>query len=190
MTVHIIFRNFVEIVSGPHHATWRGTSIKTGDRTIKMKLDRNIPQAFSTLEIKVRVTVIYRDQPQTCYMCGDMEHETKRLHQRVVCKKRTTPHSSRTYRQDKTSFLPGGGGNVRLREEGEKGERKKKERKEKEPVMTRTPDGKRKDVSSPEEQPPPERFHFMPQAIAVYKSPKRPKSLWTLTEYGQRITIT
>ena len=71
MAVHVIFRNFGEIVSGPHHATWRGTNIKTGDRTIKMKLDRNIPQAFSTLDSKVRVTVRYCDQPQACHMCGN-----------------------------------------------------------------------------------------------------------------------
>ena len=28
---------------------WSGTAIKIGDRTLKVKLDRDIPQSFSTL---------------------------------------------------------------------------------------------------------------------------------------------
>ena len=75
--VDAIFKNVGEIVSGPHHVMWRGTSIKTGDRTIKIKLERNIPQSFSTMQGKVKVTVRYKDQPQTCFECGLPGHEKR-----------------------------------------------------------------------------------------------------------------
>ena len=58
---------FGQVASGSHHGTWRDTSIKTGDRSLKIKLEREIPQSFFTLEGKVGVTVRYRDQPKTCY---------------------------------------------------------------------------------------------------------------------------
>ena len=75
--IRLIFENFGSVVSGPHHVTWRGTPIKTGDRTLKIKLTRNIPQAFNTLGGKVKVTVRYRDQPKTCFECGVQDHERK-----------------------------------------------------------------------------------------------------------------
>ena len=59
----LIFEYFGSVVSGPHRVTWRGTNIKTGDRTLKIKLERNIPQSFMTMEGKTRVTR-YRDQPK------------------------------------------------------------------------------------------------------------------------------
>ena len=49
----------------------------TGDRTLKVKLDRDIPQSFTTLGGKTRVTVRYRDQPKTCFSCGATNHERK-----------------------------------------------------------------------------------------------------------------
>ena len=63
LTVRCLFENFGEVVSGPHHVVWRGTTIKTGDRTLKVKLVRDIPQSFSTLGGKTKVTVRYRDLP-------------------------------------------------------------------------------------------------------------------------------
>ena len=77
LTVRCIFQNFGEVVSGPHHVTWRGTTIKTGDRTLKVKLTREIPQSFSTLGGKSKVTVRYRDQPKTCFSCGETGHERR-----------------------------------------------------------------------------------------------------------------
>ena len=77
LTVRSIFQNFGEVVSGPHHVTWRGTTIKTGDRTLKVKLTREIPQSFSTLGGKSKVTVRYRDQPKTCFSCGETGHERR-----------------------------------------------------------------------------------------------------------------
>ena len=75
--VSLIFENFGTVVSGPHHVTWRGTTIKTGDRTLKIKLQRNIPQSFMTLEGKTKITTRYRDQPKTCFECGSLDHERK-----------------------------------------------------------------------------------------------------------------
>ena len=75
--VRVIFENFSSVVSGPHHVTWRGTNIKTEDRTIKLKLERNIPRSFMTLEGKTRITTRYRDQPKTCFGCGSLDHERR-----------------------------------------------------------------------------------------------------------------
>ena len=75
--IRLIFENFGNVVSGPYHVTWGRTPIKTGDRTLKIKLTRNIPQAFNTLGGKVKVTVRYRDQPKTCFECGVQDHERK-----------------------------------------------------------------------------------------------------------------
>ena len=69
LTVQRIFENFGSVVSGPHHVMWRGTTIKTGDR--------EIPQSFTTLGGKSKVTVRYRDQPKTCFSCGATGHETR-----------------------------------------------------------------------------------------------------------------
>ena len=77
LTVQHIFESFGLVVSGPHHVMWRGTTIKTGDRTLKVKLDREIPQSFSTLGGKTKVTVRYRDQPKTCFSCGETGHERR-----------------------------------------------------------------------------------------------------------------
>ena len=75
--VSLIFEHFGRVVSGPHHVTWRGTTIKTGDRTLKIKLERNIPQSFMTLEGKTKITTRYRDQPKTCFECGSLDHKRK-----------------------------------------------------------------------------------------------------------------
>ena len=75
LTVQRIFEDFGSVVSGPHHVMWRGTTIKTGDRTLKVKLEREIPQSFTTLGGKSKVTVRYRDQPKTCFSCGATGHE-------------------------------------------------------------------------------------------------------------------
>ena len=77
LTVRSVFENFGEVVSGPHHVMWRGTTVKTGDRTLKVKLIREIPQSFSTLGGKTKVTVRYRDQPKTCFSCGETGHERR-----------------------------------------------------------------------------------------------------------------
>ena len=77
LTVRCVFENFGEVVSGPHHVMWRGTTIKTGNRTLKVKLVREIPQSFTILGGKTKVTVRYRDQPKTCFSCGATGHERR-----------------------------------------------------------------------------------------------------------------
>ena len=59
--VDAIFKNFGAIVAGPFHATWRGTSVKTGDRTIKINLDKDIPQALTVTRHKPVTNVGSRD---------------------------------------------------------------------------------------------------------------------------------
>ena len=171
--VETIFKNFGQVVSGPHHATWRGTNIKTGDRTLKMKLNRNIPQAFTTMDSKVRVTVRYRDQPQTCFLCGDTGHEKKDCTKESYATKVKRPTPIEPTDPDKSFSSPE---EVETsdpdKKKKDKKERKKKERKEKETAKVSIPEGKRKDVSSPEAQPPTVGFHFMPSSIPLYKARK------------------
>ena len=173
LMVETIFKNFGEIVSGPHHATCRGTNIKTGDRTLKMRLDRNIPQAFNTLGNKVRVTVRYRDQPQTCYLCGDMGHERKDCTKETFASKVQRPTPQQPTDPDKSVSSPEEVDTSDSdRKKKEKKDKKKKERKEKETAKVSIPEGKRKDASSPEAQPPTVGFHFMPSSIPLYKARK------------------
>ena len=167
--VDAIFKNFGAIVAGPFHATWRGTSVKTGDRTIKINLDKDIPQAFSTLEGKVRVTVRYRDQPQTCYKCGLTGHEQKDCTRESYAKRLQEPAP-----QPQPQEKPSSSSAPDDMESTDSEETKKKEKKEKKKKgkKEKQPDGKRKDLSSPESQPPPEGRHLMPQAIPAYKARK------------------
>ena len=77
LEIQLIFKNFGDVGSGPHHVTWRGTTIKPRDITLKMKLNRAIPQSFATMGGKVQVTVRYRDQPKICFQCGSHDQERK-----------------------------------------------------------------------------------------------------------------
>ena len=155
--VNMIFRDFGEIVSGPYHATWRGTNVKTGDRTMKIKLDRNIPLVLTTLEEKVRVTVRYKDQPQTCYTSGLIGHGQKDCNRETCAKKVQEPTPQEPTPQEKSAS----------------GRGKKRRRKRKKLIGAGHDEeagGEEERCSSPEEKTLPDGFHFMPQAIPVYKS--------------------
>ena len=106
-------------------------SIKTGDRTLKIKLTRNIPQAFSTMGGKVKVTVGYRDQPKTCFQCGSLDHE-----------KKDCPDEW-TYARTVAETAP-------------VGRRRKQKRMHPELIFTSPPppENKRKGISSPDTTPP------------------------------------
>ena len=203
LTVRCVFQNFGEVVSGPHHVMWRGTTIKTGDRTLKVKLVRDIPQSFSTLGGKTKVTVRYRDQPKTCFSCGATGHE-----------RRDCPtHDESTYAQavanpptDAVANPPTDAEAVAQSDaventptavvdtlsedtpqtssdsEGEKDkkkERRERRRKEKEQRKMDTSfsqsDNKRKDVSSPETPPRTSRAKHsgLPQRAPTYKQQKK-----------------
>ena len=169
-TVYAIFLNFGEIVSGPHHVMWKGTSIKTGDRTMKIKLEKNIPQSFSTMEGKLKVTARYKDQPQTCAGCLDMREriakETKHTPKRLW-ELQLHPNPNRKRKRWTLRYV----------EKKEKKERKEKKKRKKnsEPVTNSTADGKRKDAPLPESMstPTPIGRHRLPQAIPVYKVTKQ-----------------
>ena len=190
--VQAIFEKFGEIVSGPHHVMWKGTHIKTGDRTLKIKLERSIPQSFNTMGGKQKITTRYKDQPQTCYECGQPGHEKKDCHeQQTYAKKVLTNPPQPKPEQEKepetdlnstpgTSLSEEEMTDVEVRrkerkDKKEKKERKKKEKKNSEPVMNSTADGKRKDAPSPESvfTPTPIGRHRLPQAIPVYKIRKQ-----------------
>ena len=187
--VDAIFKNFGEIVSGPHHVMWRGTSIKTGDRTIKIKLERNIPQSFNTMQGKVKVTVRYKEQPQTCFECGLPGHERKDCPKTqsyaskiLVTQPQPEPENAREPESD-LNTTPGSSlseeettdATTRRKERREKKEKDRKEKKSSEPAIACTADGKRKDAPSPEVKstPAPTGRHTLPQAIPVYKLRKQ-----------------
>ena len=191
--VEAIFKNFGEIVSGPHHVMWMGTSIKTGDRTIKIKLERNIPQSFNTMQNKVKVTVRYKDQPHTCFECGLPGHEkmdcpkTQSYASKVlVTQPQPEPENERQPESD-LNTTPGSSlseeettdATTRRKERRERKEKKDRKEKEKkkssEPAIACTADGKMKDAPSPEVKstPAPTGRHTLPQAIPVYKLRKQ-----------------
>ena len=67
-------RKYGEVVVEAKHCTWRNTSIKTGDRTLKMKLSAHIPGrvkygAYGWVSFR------YRDQPEACFSCGRVGHK-------------------------------------------------------------------------------------------------------------------
>ena len=173
---------------------WRGTSIKTGDRTIKIKLQRNIPQSFSTMQGKVKVTVRYKDQPQTCFECGLPGHEkrdcpkTQSYASKVlVAQPQPEPEqaeepASETNSNQESIIMDEESTDCETRRKEKKDKKERKERKEKrerkkitEPAMACNPDGKRKDAPSPEGKstPTPAGRHALPQAIPVYKIRKQ-----------------
>ena len=72
--VNGIVRQYGDIIVGTSHATWRNTNIKTGDRTVKIKLAKDIPG-------RVRYTTYgwisyrYKNQPEVCFQCGKSGHQ-------------------------------------------------------------------------------------------------------------------
>ena len=174
LTVECIFKNFGSVVSGPHHVMWRGTTIKTGDRTLKVKLVREIPQSFNTLGGKAKITVRYRDQPKTCFSCGATGHERRdcptqeeNTYAKAVANTPTVavaapppPHTEAgaTASTPTEAVIPTAEDNPQTSSESDfetKRERRERRKKEKERKKMDTSfvfsgDNKRKDVSSPE----------------------------------------
>ena len=73
-TVNLLMKPYGEVIVGSSHATWRNTTIKTGDRTFKIKLARDIPgkvryDAFGWVSFR------YRNQPEVCFVCGQSGHQ-------------------------------------------------------------------------------------------------------------------
>ena len=69
-----LLSQYGEIAIGSTHATWRNTAIKTGERTLKLKINKDIPGRLKT-ETFGWVTVRYRDQPELCFSCGQAGHQ-------------------------------------------------------------------------------------------------------------------
>ena len=63
-----------EVVIGSTHATWRNTAIRTGDRTLKLKISRDIPGRLKS-DTFGWITIRYRDQPDLCFTCGKPGHQ-------------------------------------------------------------------------------------------------------------------
>ena len=186
LTVRCLFEDFGEVVSGPHHVMWRGTTIKTGDRTLKVKLVRDIPQSFSTLGGKTKVTVRYRGQPKTCFSCGATGHERRdcpthdesTYAQAVAVAQTDAVENTPTVAVDTLSE-----DNPQTSSDSEgamerKKERRERRRKEKELRKMDTSFGpsenKRKDVSSPETPPRTSRAKHsgLPQRAPTHKQQK------------------
>ena len=69
-----LLSQYGEISIGSTHATWRNTAIKTGERTLKVKITRDIPGRLKT-ETFGWITVRYKDQPELCFTCGQAGHQ-------------------------------------------------------------------------------------------------------------------
>ena len=73
-TVNGIVRQYGDITIGTFYATWRNTNIKTGDRTVKIKLAKVIPG-------RVRYTTYgwisyrYKNQLEVWFQCGKSGHQ-------------------------------------------------------------------------------------------------------------------
>ena len=77
-----------DIVVNSSHSTWKNTKIKTGDRTLKMKLRKDIPAKLKAGAFGW-ITLRYRDQPELCFSCG------KPGHQQWACEEREeTSHAA------------------------------------------------------------------------------------------------
>ena len=195
VTVECIFKNFGSVVSGPHHVTWRGTTIKTGDRTLKVKLTREIPQSFSTLGGKSKVTVRYRDQPKTCFSCGETGHERRdcptqeeNTYAKAVANTPTVVGAEPPTEAVATASTPTGAviptaedspqttseSDVETRRERRERRKKEKERKKMDTSFVFSGDNKRKDVSSPEtpKKPTTATHSGLPQRAPTHKLQK------------------
>ena len=69
-----LLSQYGEIAIGSTHATWRNTAIKTGERTLKVKIARDIPGRVKT-DTFGWITIRYRDQPDLCFTCGQAGHQ-------------------------------------------------------------------------------------------------------------------
>ena len=72
--VDSILSGYGSVVVGTSYSTWRNTAIKTGERTLKIKLERDIPGRIRTKEYSW-ITLRYRDQPDLCFHCVLAGHQ-------------------------------------------------------------------------------------------------------------------
>ena len=187
LTVECIFKNFGSVVSGPPHIMWRGTTIKTGDRTLKVKLVREIPHSFNTLGGKAKITVRYRDQPKTCFDCGATGHErrdcpTQEENTYAKAVANTPTEAGATASTPTEAVIPTAEDNPQTSSESDletKRERRERRKKEKERMKMDTSfvfsgDNKRKDVSSPETPTKPTKATHsgLPQRAPTHKLQK------------------
>ena len=63
-----------EVIVKTTPVTWRNTAIKTGDRTIKIKILKDIPGKIKT-EYFGWISLRYKDQPELCFTCGQAGHQ-------------------------------------------------------------------------------------------------------------------
>ena len=63
-----------EVVVKTSHVTWRNTQIKTGDRTLKLKIVNHIPGKIKTEHLGW-ISLRYKDQPDLCFNCGKEGHQ-------------------------------------------------------------------------------------------------------------------
>ena len=69
-----LLAQYGDVAIGSTHATWRNTAIRTGERTLKVKITRDIPGRVKT-DTFGWITIRYRDQPKLCFTCGQAGHQ-------------------------------------------------------------------------------------------------------------------
>ena len=69
-----LLSSYGEVIVKTTAVTWRKTVIKTGDRTIKMKILKDIPGKIKT-EYFGWISLRYKDQPELCCTCAQAGHK-------------------------------------------------------------------------------------------------------------------
>ena len=69
-----LLSEYGEVVVACTHSTWRNTNIRTGDRTLKVKVRRDIPGKVMTSTFGW-LSFRYRGQPDLCFTCGQAGHQ-------------------------------------------------------------------------------------------------------------------
>ena len=163
--VDSILSGYGSVVVGTSYSTWRNTAIKTGERTLKIKLERDIPGRIRTKEYSW-ITLRYRDQPDLCFHCvlaGHQQWECDEVRgksyssavQGVEGATATPPQPTASQPEDLSSGKDSGETST---EETVEEKRKRKERKGKEKKEREMKDRKR-DLT-PDSTP--EKFMFLP----------------------------
>ena len=162
-----LLSGYGSVVVGTSYSTWRNTAIKTGERTLKLKLERDIPGRIKTNDYSW-ISLRYRDQPDLCFQCGKAGHQqweceevsgvksyASAVHE-FVGATATPPQPTASQPEDLSSEKDSGETST---DETFEEKRKRKERKERKEKKEREKKDRKRDLT-PDSTP--EKFLFLP----------------------------